>query len=174
MPPTGGDHSSISGNLHVAVGHWVLTHHLGTVQSAEAGFRLAPGTILAADVSFVHVGRAATLTTEQRKRYWPLAPDLVAEVVSPSQAGGQTSKAHADLEAKARAWVSGGVRLVWLVWLVWPETQEVAVWRMDTNIAPPAPRQIALLSRAHGDALDGLDVLPGFTYPLADLFTLDY
>ena len=55
-----------------------------------------------------------------------------------------------------------GVRLVWIIW---PKRREVDVWRTD---AAGAPQLVATLK--HGDALDGLDVLPGFTYPLADLF----
>ena len=77
----------------------------------------------------------------------------VAEVVSPSQY-------RPEMDAKAQLYLDRGVRLVWIIW---PNRQEVDVWR---PISPQAP--IAILSL--GDILDGLDVLPGFTCPLADLF----
>ena len=63
------------------------------------------------------------------------------------------------MAAKARRYLAAGVRLVWVVW---PKSQQVDVWRPDT-VQPVARLGI-------GDALDGLDVLPGFTYPLARLF----
>ena len=64
-----------------------------------------------------------------------------------------------EMAAKARLYLTAGVRLVWVVW---PKTQQVDVWRPgadqpSTTLAIPAD-------------LDGLDVLAGFTYPLARLF----
>jgi hypothetical protein len=48
------------------------------------------------------------------------------------------------------------------VWIVWPKSRQVDVWR------PGAAQPVATLGP--GDVLDGLDVLPGFTHPVADLF----
>ncbi|HEU5440877.1 MAG TPA: Uma2 family endonuclease [Ktedonobacterales bacterium] len=80
------------------------------------------------------------------------APDLVAEVASPDQY-------KPEMAAKAGISLEAGVRLVWIVW---PSTQTVEVWR------PGSGAPIAALTV--NDALDGLDVLLGFTYPLAALF----
>jgi Uma2 family endonuclease len=63
---------------------------------------------------------------------------------------------------KARLYVRAGVRLVWLIW---PKYQQVDVWRPDDQ---GEARLVTTL--ATGEALDGLDVLPGFASPLADLF----
>jgi hypothetical protein len=49
-----------------------------------------------------------------------------------------------------------------LVWIVWPTTQGADVWR------PGAVEPTATLTAA--DTLDGADALPGFTYPIAELF----
>lgn len=84
-----------------------------------------------------------------------LAPDLVVEVASPSQF-------RPEMASKVERYIRAGVRLVWIIW---PRRQEADVWRPD---AAGAPQLLATLTRA--DALDGLDVLPGFTYPLASLF----
>ena len=40
---------------------------------------------------------------------WRLAPDLVAEVVSPTQF-------RREMAAKAQRYLAGGVRLVWIIW----------------------------------------------------------
>jgi len=61
---------------------------------------------------------------------------------------------------KAKLYLQASVRLVWIVW---PEAQTVDVWRPGDADAPG--RALAL-----GDVLDGQDVVPGFAYPLADLF----
>jgi Uma2 family endonuclease len=155
MPPPGGEHGEIAGNLHSALALWIVPRGLGRLLAAETGFQLGPDTVLAADVTFVRADRVPARGSAGRKKHWQLAPDLVAEVASPSQG-------RDDLEAKARAWVDAGVRLAWVVW---PDTQRVDVWRPD---AAGLPKLAAALSG--GEALDGVDVLPGFTYPLADLF----
>ena len=82
-----------------------------------------------------------------------MAPDLAAEIVSPSQY-------HPEMDAKARLFLARGVRLVWVIW---PTAQEIDVWR------PGSMTPVATLHAS--DTLDGLDVLPGFTLPVAELFT---
>ena len=60
---------------------------------------------------------------------------------------------------KAREYLAAGVRLVWMLW---PRRQQVDVWQPDYA----APVDTLGLN----DTLDGLDVLPGFSYPLSKLF----
>ncbi len=81
-----------------------------------------------------------------------LAPDLVAEIASPNQY-------RPEMADKAQRYLAAGVRLVWVVW---PKYSQVDVWR------PGSDQPVATLNV--DDQLDGLDVLPGFTYPLARLF----
>lgn len=155
MAPPGGEHGEIALDLAGALRDWVKPRGLGRVLAAETGFRLGPHTVLASDAAFVRADRIPAPGTPARRRYWHLAPDLVAEVASPSQK-------RDDLEAKVRTWLAAGVRLAWLVW---PATRRVDVWRSDNQDAAQLVATLAL-----GDSLDGLDVLPGFTYPLRDLF----
>jgi Uma2 family endonuclease len=61
---------------------------------------------------------------------------------------------------KAHAWLAAGARLVWVIW---PGARQVDVWRMGAD-EPPATLNA-------GDLLDGMDVLPGFSFAVADLFT---
>jgi hypothetical protein len=60
---------------------------------------------------------------------------------------------------KARFYLASGVRVVWIVWAA---TKTVDVWRSGGD----APAR----TLAAGDTLDGLDVVPGYSYPLANLF----
>ena len=83
------------------------------------------------------------------KRAWRVAPDIVVEVVSPSQF-------RPEMAVKAQRCLAAGMRLIWVVW---PRYQQVDVWR------PGAAQPTQTLAR--GEQLDGLGVLSGFTYPLA-------
>jgi Uma2 family endonuclease len=79
-----------------------------------------------------------------------LAPDLVVEVVSPSDTAGA-------VQAKLEDWLGSGSSLVWIVY---PDTRSVAVYRsLD---------QVSIL--VQGDILDGGPVLPGFSCPVSELF----
>ena len=128
----------------------VQAHRLGTVCAAETGFYLSrdPDTVRAPDVSFVAQERIpAEADTDD---YWPIAPDLAVEVVSPSER-------TAEVLAKVADYLEAGTRLVWVVY---PQTQTIVVYR------PSA--EVRLLSV--GDTLEGEDVMPGFACPVADVF----
>jgi len=105
-------------------------------------------TVRAPDVAFVARGRFAD---ERPLRQFPeLAPDLVVEVVSPSDTA-------AEVEEKVQLWLDAGVRLVLVVY---PSTRSVSAYRSRTDVR--------LLTEA--DLLDAGDVLPGFSCPVRDLF----
>lgn len=157
MPPPGGGHGIIAANLSGELRTYVRHHRLGYVFAAETGFRLEQlgdpeQNVQAPDVSFVRRDRAPAQDSPEWAKNWRLAPDLVAEIVSPSQH-------HAEMDPKAREWLAAGVRLVWVVW---PRTKQVDVW------LPGSRNPVKTLKM--GDALDGLDVVPGFSYALKDLF----
>jgi len=100
----------------------------------------------------VRAKRVPARDSAEYRRAWRLAPDLVAEVASPNQY-------RPEMAAKALLSLEAGVRLVWGIW---SRYQQVDVWR------PGSEQPTARLGT--GDALDGFDVLPGFTYPVAELF----
>jgi Uma2 family endonuclease len=158
MPGSGGQASAIAADLVGALREWVKPRRLGVVTGADGTYDLTqPGdteeTALVPDVAFTRADRVPPVDSPEFAKAWHLAPDLVAEVVSPNQH-------HPEMDAKARLYLSAGVRLVWIVW---PKSQQVDVWRpVDTS-------KLAITLSLH-DMLDGLDVLPGFTYPVADLF----
>ncbi|HEY7356971.1 MAG TPA: Uma2 family endonuclease [Ktedonobacterales bacterium] len=156
MPPTGGGHDSIASRLHIALGAFVEAHNLGECTLSQAGYKLSqPGkqdTVLAPDLAFVRADRLPQPGTAAWDEFWQLAPDLVVEVVSPSES-------RPKMEARARQWLDAGAGLVWLIW---PKAKQVEVWRPGSN----KPTQTLSAS----DTLDGLDVVPGFSHPIARLF----
>jgi Uma2 family endonuclease len=157
MPGSGNKASAIAANLIIALGTFVRPRKLGRVTGADGEYDLTPAgatleTALIPDVAFVRAGRLPAMGTKAADRIPHLAPDLVAEIASPSQ----SRPAMAD---KARMYLAAGVRLVWIIW---PDAEQVDVWHAGSDVP------IATLSAA--DSLDGLDVLSGFTHPVADLF----
>ncbi|PYS57930.1 MAG: Uma2 family endonuclease, partial [Acidobacteria bacterium] len=84
------------------------------------------------------------------KGYRQGAPDLVVEVLSPSD----TMK---KVEAKVAQWLEAGARMVWVVS---PKLRTVTVYRSLTNI-------VVLTEK---DTLDGGDVVPGFQIRVAEIF----
>jgi Uma2 family endonuclease len=157
MPGSGGEASRIAVRLIIALGMFVDARQLGAITGADGTYDLTrPGdageTGLVPDAAFVRADRVPARTSPEYAKAWHLAPDLVAEVASPSQF-------RPEMGEKAQRYLAAGVRLVWIVW---PKSRQVDVWR------PGAAQPVATLGP--GDVLDGLDVLPGFTHPVADLF----
>ena len=149
--PTGGEHGEIVMKLGAELLNFTRPRKLGRVRGSDAGFLLErdPDTVREPDIAFTSAERAAP--GDRITSYVDGAPDLVVEVVSPSD---RTAAVH----DKALMWLHHGARLVWVVR---PDSRTVDVYRADGTASTLA-----------GDdaALDGLDVIPGFTCPLATIF----
>jgi Uma2 family endonuclease len=145
----GYEESAIAGFLITYLNNFVLPRKLGIVTGESGAVRLFPGLVRIPDVAFASwdcfPGRKRPKTSVPH-----LAPDLVVEVLS-------KSNTKSEMARKLGEYFQAGVRLVWLVN---PKTQTVHVYT--------AVDQLVLLK---GDqALDGGDVLPGFSLPLFELF----
>lgn len=149
MSPAGGRHGRIAGRLFLRIGNHVEQRKLGEVFAAETGYilRRDPDTVRAPDVSFVSRERLGDLA--DHAGYLPIAPDLAAEVVSPSD---ESSK----VEAKAMDWLHSGVRVVLVVD---PQTKSIREYRSSSEI------------RVYDDGTIALqDILPDFKLDVAELF----
>jgi Uma2 family endonuclease len=80
----------------------------GIVFSPSAGFKLADGSCLSPDASWVSSARWNALTPAQQAGYPPLCPDFLIEVRSQSDA-------RSTVEAKMQLWMENGAKLAWLV-----------------------------------------------------------
>lgn len=156
MPPSGGGASSMGMSFGAALTVYVQSHGLGRVTGADGEFELTiPGrspTALAPDVAFVRADRLPARDSAAWDRPWQVAPDLAVEIASPNQY-------RPEMAAKARLYLAAGVRLVWVIW---PKHKQVDVWTSGSDEA--------VATVGNGDQLDGMDVLPGFTYPVASIF----
>jgi Uma2 family endonuclease len=158
MPAIGGEASNIAMRLSAALVTFAEDRGLGRVTGADGEYDLTqPGdptdTALAPDLAFVRAERVPPRDSPAYQRAWHLAPDLAVEVASLNQY-------HPGMAAKVQRYLVAGTRLVWVVW---PRSKQVDMWRPGDVGQPTA-------TLGSGDALERLDVLPGFTYPLARLF----
>lgn len=149
---SGDEATTIAALMLTALNVFVVPRRLGRVTGADGVYRF-PGaeTGLLPDVGFYAAERRALVT--DRSKPIPFAPDLAVEVASPSQAAG-------EMAAKARVYLRGGTRLVWVVW---PQSQHIDVWHPDSLLVPAATLHA-------GEALDGEGVIPGFSHPVSDVF----
>lgn len=180
MTPTGGETGARNHCLSLALG---LAARLGSVPlklfDSSSGFLLPDGSVLSPDASAVRLERWQALTPEQRRRFPPLCPDLVVELVSPSDTGPRGAEA---LRRKMACFQANGARLGWLLF---PEERAVEIWRAE------AEGEGEGVGKAEGEAagegermapggtverieaaevLEGGEVLPGLRLELAEIW----
>ena len=151
MAPTGGEHAWISSDIDTSLNLYVATNRLGKVFTGEPGFVLErdPDSVRAPDVAFVRRERIEAIG--KTTRFWPEAPDLAVEVISPNDR-------YTEVDEKVADWLAAGTRMVVVVN---PRNRTVKVHR--------SPADAVTLTMA--DTLDGADVVPGWRMPVADIFS---
>jgi Uma2 family endonuclease len=150
MAPAGPTHGRLAMRLAAHLFQHVETHHLGTVYAAETGFQLTqnPDTVRAPDVAFV--SRQRLEAVGETEGYWPGAPDVAVEVISPSDR-------YTDVEDKVVEWLEAGSRMVIVVN---PRQRSVTVYHSRTDV----------VRLTEEDMLEGGDVVPGWQLPIREVF----
>jgi Uma2 family endonuclease len=148
--PNGSEHGRIAANVLLSLAQHVKQKKLGTVYAAETGFLLGtgPDTVRAPDVAFVRKERLDELGPVAG--YLPLAPDFVAEVVSPNDS-------YSQVKDKALAWIDAGVPMVLVVD---PVTRTVQLYRSADDIVSLNCQQ----------QLDASDIVSGWSLAVGDIF----
>jgi len=124
MTPTGGETSSRNSRLLIQLG-MALTRGQPSLRifDSSGGFRLPDGSVLSPDAALVLEDRWQALSPEQRRSFPPLCPDLVVELVSPSDEGPRGVRA---LRSKMDHYQANGARLGLLLL---PQERAVEIWR---------------------------------------------
>ncbi|HKA06436.1 MAG TPA: Uma2 family endonuclease [Gemmataceae bacterium] len=146
MPPMSAEASWIGGQLFAVINEFCMAHNLGRVYPQETVFRGFPGeriTIRKPDAAFVRKDR---LAPRPSKKDLAIAPDLTAEILSPTDTA-------VDVNRKIEQYLAAGVRLVWVVD---PDSRVVLVFRNNGTVSKVRETE----------ELDGEDVLPGFRCPV--------
>jgi Uma2 family endonuclease len=152
MSPTKPLHGVICARLAARLVMFVEEHDLGEVFGAETGFLIEvdPDTVVGADAAFVSHERLSKVETFEK--FFPFAPDLAIEVLSP----GNTVN---EIDEKINFYFAAGSRAVWVFN---PKRRTAAVYR--------SPFDARILSEQ--DTLEGGDVLPQFRLELSKLFAV--
>jgi Uma2 family endonuclease len=144
-------HECIFNRLFLALGQFNQQHRLGVVRGSNAGFWMKNRNCRAPDISFIPKARLEQLGFQPNsRRFFPGAPDLAVEILSPSNTRG-------EIDGRLKDFFESGTQIAWIIN---PDDECVEVCRS------PIRRSLV----ATGGLLDGEDLLPGFTYPIADLF----
>lgn len=150
MAPAGYAHGKLAMDFATLLNVHVKANKLGAVTAAETGFKLTtdPDTVRASDTAFVSQKRLDEVGPVQG--YWPGAPDLAVEVVSPNDL-------YTEVSDKVAEWLQAGSKMVVVVN---PRRQQVFVH------APDADVKVLEID----DTLDGGEVVPGWQLPIKELF----
>jgi Uma2 family endonuclease len=157
VSPAGIEHEVIGVRVIAALANFVREHKLGIVCGSSAGYWMKPKNpqlpkkrnFLSPDVSFLAKERLQGLKRPPKK-FGDGAPDLVVEILSPSDT-------IELLHEKIVEYFENGTRLLWVIN---PAEEIVLVYH--------SPQPDCLLRG--GETLDGEQVVPGFTLPVAVLF----
>ena len=152
MPGAGALHNLIVGLVYRLLFAFVSQKRLGLVFCDGAAFvlRRDPDTVRIPDVSVVRRERVPAAGIPEG--FWPGAPDLAVEIVSPHDRA-------EEVHERVRDYLGAGVRLVWVLW---PKSRTVTVYWPDGTARELGP----------DEKLTGGDVLPGFEMTVSDLFVV--
>ncbi len=150
MAPAGHEHGRIAASIAIRLGMHTVEGELGEVYVAEPGFRLEsdPDHVRAPDAAFVRRERAAA--ARGAPGFFPGAPDLAVEVISPSDS-------YTEVEEKVADWLDAGTLAVVVVN---PRNRTVKVHRSRNDIAV----------LGESDTLEVGDVVPGWRMAVKDIF----
>ena len=147
--PAGFAHSAYAINIAIRLGTYTERHELGRVVGADSTFLLAtdPDHARMPDVGFVRRERVSSLAAMTGAFHG--APDLAVEVISPNDRLTQVAD-------KAQDWLEHGTSMVVVVN---PRNRTVQVHTIE-----------GITSLTQADTLDGGEVVPGWSMPVADIF----
>jgi len=149
MPPPSTYHGLCCNEIVFRLNAHVRPQKLGHVAINDGGILVSrkPDTVRGPDIAYWSRER---MPEPPRTGYAEIAPDLVVEVMSPSDVFTQMLR-------KVQQYLRAGVGEIWIVV---PDDRSIAVCR--------GGREQVILS--NGETLTGSEVLPGFSCPVADLF----
>jgi Uma2 family endonuclease len=150
MGNSGALHGYVCSTLMILLGGYIRIQNLGAMFDSSTAFKMKNGNKRSPDISFFAKERLQGMT-ELPSGFLEGAPDLAVEVLSP----GNTVE---EIDEKIAEYFENGTRLVWVIS---PTQHYILVYRS-------AQEPDRLLKSAN--SLDGEDVIPGFTLPVADLF----
>jgi Uma2 family endonuclease len=125
VPPAGYESDSQSLDAGAQLRAWARKDGRGNVSGATAEFILPTGAAYSPDAAWTSNQRLSRLTKEQRRKFPPVCPEFVIEVMSP------TDRLKSAMQ-KMEEWVRAGVELGWLIR---PDKRTVYIYRAGQKSA---------------------------------------
>ena len=150
MSPTGGETGYRNLRLAFQIELWNSRTQLGKVFDSSTGFKLSNDAIRSPDVSWIPNSTWNALTLEQKRKYLPVDPDFVIELMSPSDY-------LSDAQSEMREYIDCGVRCGWLIN---PDERKVEIYRQSG--------EIEVLDNPQ--TLGGEDIMSGLVVSLEEIF----
>jgi len=150
MSPTGSQTSERNSDLLAQIWNWNKQSKLGKVFDSSGGFKLSNGAVRSPDVSWIKIEVWNSLPREQIRKFAPIDPDFVLELMSPTDS-------LDELHNKMSEYMNCGVRLGWLIN---PDAKQVEVYRQEKDSEILDNPQI----------LSGEDVMPNLVVDLSEVF----
>ena len=146
MSPAGGETGNRNGRLNQQLFNWTDADGTGIAFDSSTGFKLPNGADRSPDASWIKLERWDALTDEEKRKFPPICPDFVIELLSPSDSLKTTQE-------KMKEYIDNGVRLGILINR---KSRQVEIYR-------PGKEVEVLDSPA---TVSGEDVLKGFVLNL--------
>ena len=144
MSGTGGETGSRNVEITAQLNAWAKGDGRGVSFDSSTGFRLPNTAIRAPDSCWVSRSGLAQLTKAQKKRFLPLCPEFVIELLSPSDR-------LAEVKLKMTEYMANGCELGWLID---PAARRVTVYRPEGITTLEAPAHIDGEGPVAGFSLD--------------------
>ena len=124
MSPTGGETGNRNFELYIDLGNWNRTKGLGKAFDSSTVFQLPNGAKRSPDLSWITLEKWNALTPDQRRKFLPICPDFVVELVSESDD-------LKEIEEKMQEYLDNGLGLGWLMI---PKTRQVQIYRPQQTL----------------------------------------
>jgi Uma2 family endonuclease len=151
VPPAGGESDYQCLDVATQLNGWAKRDGRGKAFGASAEFMLPTRAALSPGAAWVSNEKLSRLSREQRRKFPPVCPEFVVEVMSPSD----RLKAA---QAKMDDWIAGGVEVGWLIH---PDRRTIYIYRAGQA----EPEKLEDVSAVKGEG-----PIAGFELDLKDIW----
>jgi Uma2 family endonuclease len=151
MSPTGSETGQKNWSIAGQLWAWNNRYKLGVGFDSSTGFKLSNGAIRSPDASWIKLERWQQLTKEERRKFAPICPDFLIELLSPNDDKRETQQ-------KMQEYLANGLKLGWLID---SQTKTVEIYQ---------PNQSVIILN-NPQSLSDEDILPDFVLDLTDILT---
>ncbi len=152
MPPTGGETGNRNFEIDGQLWYWNRQYNLGKAFDSSTGFILPNGATRSPDTSWITLEKWQNLTSDQRKKFIPLCPDFVIELLSENDD-------LIILRNKMQEYLNNGLKLGWLIN---PKLKTVEIYRQN--------KTVEILENPQ--TLSGENILPNFVFNVNCIFDI--